>query len=80
MAVILLSGVHYFTGQYFDIKEITKAAHSKVTSNSLLSLSILLKINRMNDVNINKIKGLLNGLGFGARHRQRSASAARLAS
>lgn len=30
IALVLLSGVHYFTGQFFNIKEITEAAHSKV--------------------------------------------------
>ena len=29
IAMCLLSGVHYFTGQLFDIKEITSVAHSK---------------------------------------------------
>ncbi len=30
IALILMTGVHYFTGQLFSIKEITAAAHSKV--------------------------------------------------
>jgi len=30
LAMVLLSGVQYFTGQLFNIKEITKAAHSAV--------------------------------------------------
>lgn len=30
LAMVLLSGVQYFTGQLFNIKEITKAAHSVV--------------------------------------------------
>ena len=30
VALVLLSGVHYFTGQFFDIERITKAAHDKV--------------------------------------------------
>lgn len=29
VALVLLSGVHYFTGQFFDIERITKAAHDK---------------------------------------------------
>jgi kynureninase len=29
IALVLLSGVHYFTGQLFNIKEITKSAQSK---------------------------------------------------
>lgn len=30
IALVLLSGVHFFTGQFFDIKEITRASHAKV--------------------------------------------------
>jgi kynureninase len=30
LAIVLLSGVQYFTGQFFNIKEITQAAHSVV--------------------------------------------------
>jgi kynureninase len=30
IALVLMTGVHYFTGQFFQIKEITTAAHSKV--------------------------------------------------
>jgi kynureninase len=30
IAVVFFSGVQYFTGQFFNIKEITRAAHSKV--------------------------------------------------
>ena len=30
LAVVLLSGVQYFTGQYFEIEKITAAAHSVV--------------------------------------------------
>ncbi len=30
LAVVLLSGVQYFTGQFFEIEKITNAAHSQV--------------------------------------------------
>jgi kynureninase len=30
IAVVLFSGVQYYTGQYFDIKQITDAGHAKV--------------------------------------------------
>ena len=30
LALVLLSGVQYFTGQFFDIQKITAAAHSIV--------------------------------------------------
>ena len=30
LAVVLLSGVQYFTGQFFEIEKITAAAHSVV--------------------------------------------------
>ncbi len=30
IALVMLSGVQYFTGQLFDIKTITAVAHSKV--------------------------------------------------
>ena len=38
VALVLLSGVHYFTGQFMDIKNITKAAHTKV---ELIEINIL---------------------------------------
>ena len=36
LAMVLLSGVQYFTGQLFNIKEITKAAHSVVIIQNFL--------------------------------------------
>ena len=30
ISLILFPGIHYFTGQLFNIKEITEAAHKKV--------------------------------------------------
>lgn len=32
IAVVFLPGVHYFTGQFFDIEKITNAAHAKVSA------------------------------------------------
>ena len=33
IAVVFMSGVQYFTGQFFRIQEITEAAHAKVICN-----------------------------------------------
>lgn len=39
VAVILFGGVHYFTGQFMEIKKITKAAHNKVKLNKIKYIS-----------------------------------------
>ena len=36
IAVILFSGLHFYTGQLFNIPAITKAGHAKVDDSSLL--------------------------------------------
>lgn len=54
IAVVFLSGVHYFTGQFFKIEEITKAAHDKV-------IKIQNSKNLKYLINKFKIKGCLAG-------------------
>ena len=43
IALVFFSGVQYYTGQFFQIKEITAAAHEKVSLSLLKSLLISTK-------------------------------------
>ena len=37
IALVMLGGVHYYTGQYFDIETITRVAHEQVIQSNLTS-------------------------------------------
>jgi kynureninase len=40
LALVLFSGVQYYTGQYFPIQQITKAAHQQVSHDGVLAIEI----------------------------------------
>jgi kynureninase len=42
ISLVLFSGVHYHTGQFFKMKKITEAAHKKVSEDFFLYISCIL--------------------------------------
>ena len=77
LAVVLLSGVQYFTGQYFEIEKITAAAHSVVW---IIFEIKLIKLEIKNKHRTLKLTGSLCRLGFSSCGWQCRVKASRLES
>jgi hypothetical protein len=70
----MIGGVHYYTGQLFDMETITRVAHEQVKR----MIHILRRYCFFDCDNLIILGGLLRGLGFSSCCRQCSTEITRL--